>query len=81
MHTVIYANEGVPSDIKFTSAAINDSFMLKPANYVDGNILATDRVYIDYSEFGELTQRCVTHDVTRMKKRPCLRNPFPARRT
>lgn len=24
------ANEGVPSDIKFTSAATNDSFMLKP---------------------------------------------------
>ena len=31
VHTVIHANEGVPSDIKFTSAATNDSFMLKPA--------------------------------------------------
>lgn len=30
VHTVIHANEGVPSDIKFTSAATNDSFMLKP---------------------------------------------------
>lgn len=29
VHTVIHANEGVPSDIKFTSAATNDSFMLK----------------------------------------------------
>ncbi len=26
VHTVIHANEGVPSDIKFTSAATNDSF-------------------------------------------------------
>ena len=32
VHTVIHANEGVPSDIKFTSAATNDSFMLKPSN-------------------------------------------------
>ena len=28
VHTVIQANEGVPSDIEFTSAATNDSFML-----------------------------------------------------
>lgn len=31
VHTVIHANEGVSSDIKFTSAATNDSFMLKPS--------------------------------------------------
>ena len=31
VHTVIHANEGVPSDIKFTSAATNDSFMLRPS--------------------------------------------------
>ena len=30
VHTVIHANEGVPSDIRFTSAATHDSFMLKP---------------------------------------------------
>ena len=30
VHTVIHANEGVPSNIKFTSAATNGSFMLKP---------------------------------------------------
>ena len=29
VHTVIHANEGVPSDIKFTSAATHDSFMLE----------------------------------------------------
>ncbi len=33
VHTNIHANEGVPSDIKFTSAATNDSFMLMPSNY------------------------------------------------
>ena len=33
VHTVIHANEGVPSDVRFTSAATNDSFMLKPANF------------------------------------------------
>lgn len=47
-HTVIYANEGVPSDVRFTSAATNDSFMLKPASLDKGDILAIDRAYIDY---------------------------------
>ncbi len=32
VHTVIHANEGVPSDIKFTSAATNDSFYVKAVN-------------------------------------------------
>ncbi|RHK04847.1 IS4 family transposase, partial [Bacteroides caccae] len=63
----IHANEGVPSDIKFTSATTNDSFMLKPANYNDGDIIALDRAYIDYSKFEELTCRGVIY-VTKMKK-------------
>ena len=67
VHTNIHANEGVPSDIKFTSAATNDSFMLKPSNYDSGTILAIDRVYIDYGKFEELTQRGVIY-VTKMKK-------------
>ena len=29
VHTVIHANEGVPFEVRFTSAATNDSFMLK----------------------------------------------------
>ena len=67
VHTNIHANEFVPSDIKFTSAATNDSFMLKPANYNDGDIIAMDRAYIDYARFEELTNRGVTY-VTKMKK-------------
>ena len=67
VHTVIYANEGVPSDIKFTSAATNDSFMLKPSNLSKGDILDMDRAYIDYEKFEELTKRGVIY-VTKMKK-------------
>ncbi len=67
MHANIHANEGVPSDIKYTSAATNDSFMLKPSNYSSGDILAIDRAYIDYAKFEELTARGVTY-VTKMKK-------------
>ena len=67
VHTVIQANEGVPSDIKFTSAATNDSFMLKPATLNKGDIMAMDRAYIDYEKFEELTQRNVIY-VTKMKK-------------
>ena len=67
VHTNIHANEGVPSDIRFTSAATNDSFMLRPSNYVSGYIIALDRAYIDYAKFEELTARDVVY-VTKMKK-------------
>ena len=67
VHTVIHANEGAPSDIKFTSAATNDSFMLKPSTLSKGDLMAMDRAYIDYEKFEQLTQRGVTY-VTKMKK-------------
>ena len=67
VHTVIHANEGVPSDIKFTSAATNDSFMLRPSVLNKGDIIAMDRAYIDYEKPETLTQRRVLY-VTKMKK-------------
>ena len=67
VHTVIHANEGAPSDIRFTSAATNDSFMLKPSALDRGDIIAMDRAYIDYGKLEELTQRGVLY-VTKMKK-------------
>ena len=67
VHTVIHANEGVPSDIKFTSAATNDSFILKPSALNKGDIMAMDRAYIDYGKFQQLTERGVIY-VTKMKK-------------
>lgn len=67
VHANIHANEGVPSDIRFTSAATNDSFMLLPSNYACGDIIALDRAYINYSKFEELTRREVVY-VTKMKK-------------
>lgn len=67
VHTVIHANEGLPSDIKFTSTATNDSFMLKPSTLNRGDIIAMDRAYIDYEKFEELTQRGVIY-VTKLKR-------------
>lgn len=67
VHTVIHANEGVPSDVKFTSAATNDSFMLKPSTLNKGDIMAMDWAYIDYEKFEELTQRGVVY-VTKLNK-------------
>jgi hypothetical protein len=61
VHTVIHANEGIPSDIKFTSAATNDSFMLRPGRLSKGDIVAMDRAYINYEKFEELTQRGVIY--------------------
>lgn len=67
VHTVIHANEGVPSDIRFTSAATNDSFMLMPALLASGDIIAMDRAYINYEKFEQMTQKGVVY-VTKMKK-------------
>ena len=67
VHANIHANEGVPSDIRYTSAATNDSFMLRPSLYHEGDFLTLDRAYINYSKFEELTQRGVIY-VTKMKK-------------
>lgn len=57
VHTVIHANEGVPSDIKFTSAATNYSFMLRASALNKGNIIAMDRSYIDYEKLETLTPK------------------------
>ena len=46
VHTVINANEGVPSDIKFTSAATHDHFMLSHETLSKGYLLVIDRAYI-----------------------------------
>lgn len=68
VHSVIHANEGVPCDVRFTSAATNDSFMLAPNYYSKDEIVALDRAYINYAKFEELTDRGVVY-VTKMKKK------------
>lgn len=67
VHSVIHANEGVPCDVQFTSAATHDSFMLAPSYYNHNQIVALDRAYINYAKFEELTERDVIY-VTKMKK-------------
>ena len=67
VHSVIHANEGVPCDVQFSSAATNDSFMLAPSHYNHNEIVALDRAYINYAKFEELTDRGVVY-VTKMKK-------------
>ena len=61
VHSVIHANEGVPCDVRFTSAATNDSFMLAPSHYSHNEIVALDRAYINYAKFEELTDRGVVY--------------------
>ena len=67
VHSVIHANEGVPCDVQFTSAATNDSFMQSPNYYQHNEIVAMDRAYINYEKFEELTEKNVVY-VTKMKK-------------
>lgn len=67
VHTIINANECVPCDVKFTSAATNDSFMLAPSSYPNYSLVAMDRAYINYEKFEMLTERNVVY-VTKLKK-------------
>ena len=67
VHSVIHANEGVPCDIQFTSAAKHDHFLLSPDRLTAGDILAMDRAYIDYGKFEQMTQRGIIY-VTKMKQ-------------
>lgn len=67
VHSVIHANEGVHFDVKFTSSATNDSFMLAHRHFCHEEIVALDRAYINYEKFEELTKREVVY-VTKMKK-------------
>ena len=67
VHAVIQANEGVPCDVQFTSAATNDSFMLIPNYYKHNEIVTMDRAYINYAKFEEMTDHDVVY-VTKMKK-------------
>lgn len=51
VHCVTHANEGVPCDVRFTSAATNDSFMLASSHFHHDSIVALDRAYINYAKF------------------------------
>ena len=66
VHAIIAANEGVPSDVRFTSAATHDHFMLSPEKLTHGDLLALDRAYVDYEKFEQMTQRGIVY-VTKMK--------------
>ena len=67
VHSVIHANGGLPCDVRFTSAATNDSFMLAPSDFRNREMVALDRAYINYGKFEELTMPGVVY-VNKMKK-------------
>ena len=67
VHTVMRADEGLPYDVHFTSAATHDHVMLRKLKLTNGAFLAMDRAYIDYKVFEQFTQDGVFY-VTKMKK-------------
>ncbi len=67
VHTIINANEGVPCDVQYTSAATHDHFLLCPSKLNRDDIVALDRAYIDYAKFEEMTRQGTIY-VTKMKK-------------
>ncbi len=67
VHTVLKAEEGMPYNIHFTSAATHDHVMLTKLKLTSGAFIAMDRAYIDYKVFQEFTDNGVFY-VTKMKK-------------
>ena len=66
VHKDVYANEGVASQVRFTSAATHDSVVFSPESFDRGELVAFDRAYIDYEKLEQLTKRGVVY-VTKMK--------------
>ena len=62
----VVANEGVSSDIKFTSEVTHDAFMLKPDALRRRDVIAMDRTNIDHSMFEAMTSVGIVY-VTKMK--------------
>lgn len=67
VHTLLKAQEGLPYDVHFTSAATHDHIMLRKLKLSNGAFLAMDRAYIDYKVFEQFTEQGVFY-VTKMKK-------------
>ena len=67
VHAIINANEGVPCDVQYTSAATHDHFLLCPSKLNRDDIIALDRAYINYAKFEEMTHRGIVY-VTKMKR-------------
>lgn len=67
VHTLLKAQEWLPYDVHFTSAATHDHIMLRKLKLSNGAFLAMDRAYIDYNVFEQFTQQGVFY-VTKMKK-------------
>lgn len=67
VHSLIRADEGVPYDIHFSSAATHDHILLRKLKLSNGAFVAMDRAYIDYRVFEQLSKEGVFY-VTKMKK-------------
>ncbi len=67
VHSIINANEFVPCDVRFTSAATHNHFLLCPTDLQENEIIALDRAYINYEKFEKMSQKGVVY-VTKMKK-------------
>lgn len=66
-HTVIDADNRVPSFIYFTSAATHDKCLLDQLQLEEGDFICFDKAYIDYKRFYSWSEREITM-VTRMKE-------------
>lgn len=56
-----------PFDVRFTSTATHNSFMLSPTHLPSRAVVALDRAYVDYEKFERMTGQGIVY-VTKMKK-------------
>lgn len=66
-HTLIDADNRVPSFIHFTSAATHDKCLLDELQLEGGDFICFDKAYIDYKRFYSWSEQDITM-VTRMKE-------------
>jgi len=67
MHTLINANEDVPSLVKFSSAATHDHTFLKELELKKGSYVVFDKGYNDYDQYEQWTLEDI-YFVTRQKE-------------
>jgi hypothetical protein len=67
VHTLIRSDQDVPSLIRITEAAANDSQFLKEVNLSKGSIIVFDRGYRDFTTLNRFTDEGITW-ITRLNK-------------
>lgn len=68
VHTLLHAQSNVPTMIRYSAAASNDSKFLKEVNLPKGSVIVFDKGYHDYNTYNRFSEQHITW-VTRLRDR------------